>query len=268
MQKKMSENNKLQEMQDGFRTAFINQSFNSNLAYRPEFLSNNYKKGKKVLVSIEQELADCDEFKISVAFITKSGITPLLQTLEELEKKNIPGKILTTNYLNFSEPEAVEKLSNLKNIELKMFRIDSQTSGFHTKGYIFRKEEIYRFIIGSSNMTLGAVTKNREWNTKIVSTEDGEIARDILTEFEELWNDDHSIEYSLIKERYEKEFVREEIARKQRQQALQDDVVSLERYRLRPNKMQSEFVANLIDMRKNQKDKALLLSSTGADAIM
>ena len=68
----------------------------------------------------------------------------------------------------FSEPEALKKLTELKNIELKMFRIKSRSKGFHTKGYIFKKEEIYRMIIGSSNMTLSAITRNKEWNTKIV----------------------------------------------------------------------------------------------------
>ena len=52
------------------------------------------KEGKKVLVSLEQELSDCEEFQISVAFITKSGITPLLQILEELERKTSRGRSL------------------------------------------------------------------------------------------------------------------------------------------------------------------------------
>ncbi len=33
------------------------------------------------------ELLRCDRFAISVAFITRGGITPLLQTLKELEKR-------------------------------------------------------------------------------------------------------------------------------------------------------------------------------------
>ena len=81
----------IENIQKGLRTAFIDSTFNSNLAYKPEFVSNDYKQGKKVLVSIEQELAYCEEFFISVAFITKCGITPLLQTLKELEQKIIPG---------------------------------------------------------------------------------------------------------------------------------------------------------------------------------
>ena len=56
----------------------------------------------------------------------------------------------------------------------------------NTKGYIFKQEEIYRIIIGSSNMTLNAMTQNREWNTKIVAMETGAVVRDILNEFETL----------------------------------------------------------------------------------
>ena len=76
-------------------------------------LSNNPEEGKKVISSIEEELLRCEQFQISVAFITMGGVTPLLQTLKELERKRIPGQILTTNYLDFSEPRALAKLNEL-----------------------------------------------------------------------------------------------------------------------------------------------------------
>lgn len=253
----------LKELNNGFATAFIDNSVNSSLAYRPEFVSNNYREGKKVLVSIEEELSRCDEFRMSVAFITRSGITPLLQTLKDLEKRNIPGKILTTDYLMFSEPEALEKLAGLKNIELRMFMTDDETGGFHTKGYIFRKEEIYRIIIGSSNMTLKAVTQNREWNTKIVSSEQGEMAKQILAEFDELWDDEHSLGYEDFIVKYRVDYQREQIIKKQKRQAASEKVVELDRYTLKPNKMQSAFVNSVMELMRENKDRALLLSSTG-----
>ncbi|MDD2968106.1 MAG: DEAD/DEAH box helicase [Lachnospiraceae bacterium] len=253
----------IKELSDGLETAFINHTYNSNLAYRPEFISNNYKQGKKVVVSIEQELTDCEEFQISVAFITKSGITPLLQTLKELEEKKIPGRILTTDYLMFSEPEALKKLQELKNIELKMFCTDKETGGFHTKGYIFKREEIYRIIIGSSNMTMNAITKNREWNMKIVSTENGELAREVLEEFEEFWNDSHTFAYEDFIGNYRQKYLENQIIKKQKQQTVQEEVVELERYILKPNKMQAEFVNNVMQMQSQNIEKALLLSSTG-----
>ena len=257
------QNDKITTLQTAIQTAYLDHTINSNLAYRPEFISNNYKLGKKVLVSIEEELQRCEEFYISVAFITKSGITPLLQTLKDLEQKNIPGKILTTNYLMFSEPEALEKLAGLKNIELKMFVASSETGGFHTKGYIFREEEIYRIIIGSSNMTLGAITRNKEWNTKIVSTEQGELTQAVLQEFDELWQDEHSLAFEDFIDSYRQEYLNEKIIRKQKQQAVSEQVVELENYRLKPNKMQVAFVKNVMEMRAQHIDRALLLSSTG-----
>lgn len=75
---------KIIQLKQGLTTAFINQNHSSNLAYKPQFVSNNYKEGRKVLSSIEEELLSCEEFAISVAFITMSGNTPLLQTLREL----------------------------------------------------------------------------------------------------------------------------------------------------------------------------------------
>ena len=257
------QNDKITTLQTAIQTAYLDHTINSNLAYRPEFISNNYKLGKKVLVSIEEELQRCEEFFISVAFITKSGITPLLQTLKDLEQRNIPGKILTTNYLMFSEPEALEKLAGLKNIELKMFVTGAETGGFHTKGYIFREEEIYRIIIGSSNMTLSAITRNKEWNTKIVSTEQGELTQAVLQEFDELWQDEHSLAFEDFIDSYRQEYLNEKIIRKQKQQAVSEQVVELENYRLKPNKMQVAFVKNVMEMRAQHIDRALLLSSTG-----
>ncbi len=256
----ISENDKIQDIISGLETAYIDSNINSNLAYRPEFISNDYKKGKKVLVSIENELRKCDEFSISVAFITKSGITPLLQILKELEEKNIPGKILTTNYLNFSEPEALSKLSELKNIELKMFCTNDTTGGFHTKGYIFREQEIYKIIIGSSNMTLSAITKNREWNTKIVSTSQGKMANEILEEFNTLWNDEHSMKYNEFIEQYR---VNYEIIKKQKRIANRGKITSIENYKLKPNKMQIEFITNLKNLMAKKCERALLISATG-----
>ena len=128
-------------LRGGFTTAYLDRTYSSNLAYKPEFISNNYKEGRKVLSSIEDELLSCKEFFISVAFITMGGITPLLQTLKELEARGIPGKILTTDYQNFSEPRALRKLAELSNITLKMYRTDKAREGFHTKGYIFKNEE-------------------------------------------------------------------------------------------------------------------------------
>ena len=253
-------NDLITQLQQGMQTAFIDAETTSNLAYKPQFISNNYKNGRKVLASIEEELASCDEFAISVAFITMSGITPILQTLKELEKKGVLGRILTTDYLMFSEPKALDKLAELTNVELKMFRTDETGEGFHTKGYIFREQEIYRIIVGSSNMTLSALTSNREWNTRLVSTEQGEYTQQIVDEYEELWNSTNSVAYNDFIEHYRTNY---EVIKKQRTIARRENVTSIEQYQLKPNKMQIEFINSLQQLKKDNARRALLISATG-----
>lgn len=250
----------IDELRLGFETAYIDGNAASNLAFKPQFVSNNYKEGKKVLSSIEDELLTCDQFQISVAFITLGGIEPLLQTLKELERKNIPGQILTTNYLNFSEPKALEKLNELRNITLKMYDVETAGEGFHTKGYIFKKEEIYRIIIGSSNMTKSALTTNREWNTKVVSTEQGEVAREIVEEFNDLWSSQYALGFDDFYESYKEKYT---IIKRQREIAKQEQVVSIEKYKLQPNSMQVGFISNLRKIIEAGEEKALLISATG-----
>ena len=188
------------------------------------------------------------------------GITPLLQTLKELEKKNIPGEILTTNYLNFSEPKALEKLNGLSNITLKMYDVQEAGEGFHTKGYIFKTDEVYRIIIGSSNITSAALTRNQEWNTKLVSTEQGEMAREIVAEFNRLWNSEYTLEFNEFYESYKEQY---KIIKHQRDIARKDQVVSFEKYRLKPNSMQVGFITNLKKILEIGEDRALLISATG-----
>lgn len=252
--------NKINELRSGFETAYIDGSVASSMAYKPQFLSNNYKEGKKVISSIEDELLACDQFQISVAFITMSGITPLLQTLKELEKKQIPGEILTTNYLNFSEPKALEKLNGLSNITLKMYDVEAADVGFHTKGYIFKREEIYRIIIGSSNITRAALTTNREWNTRMISTDQGEMAQEIVGEFEELWNSPNTLSFDEFYENYKERY---KIIKHQRDIAKQDEITSIEKYRLQPNSMQVGFITNLRKIIEAGESRALLISATG-----
>lgn len=251
---------KIDELRLGFETAYINGSAASNSLYRPQFVSNNHKEGKKVLSSVEDELLKCDRFQISVAFITMSGITPLLQTLKELENKNIPGEILTTNYLNFSEPGALKKLNDLSNITLKMYDVEAADEGFHTKGYIFRKDEIYRIIIGSSNITSAALTSNREWNTKLISTEQGEMAKEIVAEFKELWNSPYALSFDTFYENYKERY---QIIKHQREAAKLDEITSIEKYTLQPNSMQVGFITNLKKILAAGEKRALLISATG-----
>ncbi|MCD8118425.1 MAG: DEAD/DEAH box helicase [Lachnospiraceae bacterium] len=247
------------QLQQGLETAFLNSHIQSNLAYRPEFVSNDLKQGKSVLAAIEQELRNCEEFYISVAFISRGGLTPLLQILKEVAEKGIHGQILTTDYEMFNDPVSLDKLHSLKNIELKMYRTRDDKNGFHTKGYIFKQEELYHIIIGSSNLTGKALKINQEWNAKLVGYETGEVVGEVLEEFRRLWNSTDSEDYEEFIEDYRLKY---NLVKKQRQIARLQSPVSLPQYTLKPNKMQVAFVRNVRHLQESGEKKALLVSAT------
>lgn len=114
-------------------------------------------------------------------------------------------------------------------------------------------------------MTLSALTVNREWNTRIVFTEQGEYAQSVLTEFEDLWNSPQAIEFEQF---IDSNYTRNKIIRKQKELARQEQIPSLEAYRLQPNSMQAGFINNLQKIYDAGEDKALLISATGDGGII
>lgn len=250
------EENPNSKLVDGYKRAFIDSSVNAEPAFTPQFISN--ANGNKVLTEIEGELRECSSMLMSVAFITKGGITPLQGVLKELEAKNVPGKILTTDYLMFSDPAALDTLAGLKNLEVRMFRTDS--IGFHTKGYLFHNGDDIRIIVGSSNLTQNAITRNFEWNTKVIATAEGQYAKDIENEFNNVW--DSSVDYTQYREEYTRQFQESRVQKAALNKIVSKLDLSYSRV-IEPNTMQSEFMAEVRRLILSGQKRALLVSATG-----
>ena len=244
----------MDEIINGARTAFIDESIDSSSDFRPKLLFNSHDT--KVINSIKDELRGCDEFLISTAFITMGGITPLLEDFKYLEDNNIKGKILTTDYLNFTQPKALRKLQEFTNIEIKLY--SQEKEGFHTKGYLFRKNDIYKGIVGSSNLTMNALSVNKEWNVEFTSLNEGEMLLKIKEEFYNLWNESDDLDDVLGE--YEKIY---EDNRRFTDLKKITEKIKEKNITLSPNIMQEDFLNNLRRLIKQGEDKAILVSATG-----
>ncbi len=244
----------------GLSAAFINGAeVATDAECRPQLLYNDPASGIKVISVLEDELKHCKSFKISVAFINDAGIAPLLLTLKELEEKGVRGQILTTDYLAFTEPKALRRLLKLSNIELKLFRCRGR-DGFHTKGYIFESPEMLHLIVGSSNWTASALATNREWNALLLSKASGLFARQLLAEFDALWNRPESLTLT------EADVAQYELQWRAARRSFAHSLPSAPPEppeKLAPNSMQQGFIQNLEALRKAGARRALLISATG-----
>ncbi len=243
---------------DAAETALVDGSVSSRPSFRPRFISNDYAQGKKVLSVLEEELLQCTGFCFSVAFVTMSGIAPLLQTFGELERRGVRGRILTTDYLAFSEPAALERLAAFSTIDVHMYRSGEGAGhpGFHAKGYLFSRPDMtVRALIGSSNLTGNALSVNKEWNLALSSTEKGELVLELAAEFDALW------ESSLPLDRYIDAY--RVLHEEKRAMLRAQRVSSFEAVKLQPNAMQLAFVSNLDAVIESGERRALLISATG-----
>lgn len=242
------------ELFDSVKAGFIDMSHASKREYLPQLVLNDKVNGTKVLTTIYRELKNCDEFYFSVAFLTKSGVAVLMNILEELEQKKIKGKILVSQYQNFTQPEALRALLKFKNIELRIV----VKGNFHAKGYLFKKGIIYDLLIGSSNLTANALCSNKEWNLKVSSMDNGKLIADVISEFNKEFNSAQIVNDEFIYE-YEKIY----IAKVQFVSNTNNMMDKLQNKTLEPNLMQVEALKNLKDLRLQNKNKALLVSATG-----
>lgn len=253
------------DIENGLLKSHIDINAQSKYEYQSRLLTNDKNQRTKVLTSIVNELRACNEFYFSVAFVTNSGVATLVNTLKELEDKGIKGKILASQYQNFTEPNALERLLKFKNIQLKIV-----TEGnFHAKGYIFRHsvkniQDVYTLIVGSSNLTSEALSTNKEWNLKVSSLSDGALLKNTIEEFNNLFDNAEPVtkewitEYNKIysEKRYYNEDEADEIGL-----SVFNKTINL--LKVSPNNMQVEALNALENLREEGKNKALIISATG-----
>lgn len=244
---------------NGARTGLIDKDHPADAACIPALLYNDCETGEKVFCTLEQELASCRRFLFSTAFITMGGLEPLKPVLRDLQRRRIPGQILTTDYLSFSEPEALAFLDSFDNLEVRMY-MTNPAEGFHTKGYVFFHDREIHLITGSSNLTASALLANREWNTRLTATEDGAYTRQVLDQFDALYHSLNSFPWSAVRDNYR---IRYRLARQQKELALTQKPFSAARYALQPNSMQTQFIKNLHSLIQAGQSRALLVSATG-----
>lgn len=236
------------------QTGYVDKTILSSVDYQPELLVNQKHPPKKVLSSILHELENCSQFYISVAFVTTSGVATIINHLKDLESREIKGEILVSQYLNFTQPEALKRLAQFKNIDLRI----ATTGNAHAKGYIFKSKEHYNLIVGSSNLTAQALATNKEWNLKISALDESGLIERVLNEFQSDFEKGTLVtpEYILsYEEIYQKQYL---LNKKNNLESL-IEAQSL----ITPNSMQIEALKNLKNLRADKKTKALIISATG-----
>lgn len=233
---------------------YLNKTVPAPKKFHPELVLNS--ESSSMLRAIRAEIRNSTSFTFSVAFVSPRAIALLKQELIDFQGV---GRIITSDYLGFNSPEAFAELLNLRRLGLDI-RI-SQKDAFHPKGYVFQQTEAVTAILGSSNLTAGALASNHEWNLKVSALRESDLAAQFTNLLDEElfssspltqdWIDEYAQTYQAPK-------------RTQKPRLLPVGAAGSESsLEITPNEMQIAALQAISAVRAANKDRALIISATG-----
>lgn len=238
---------------------YVGESTEGPRQYNPQLVLN--QDGSTVEHTLFEELERCKRFTFSVAFVSPGAIAQIKQHLLEFEGE---GRIITSDFLGFNQPEAFAEL--LKLSEHTGIDVRRHTAkGFHPKGYIFEREQSVTAVIGSSNLTSSALSTNHEWNLR-VSAADGS---DLASQIHGLLDEEVGASEPLTKEwidQYAETYVappRRELLPLPKAPDVGDPGTEI-----KPNAMQQDALLAIDFARAEGADRAIIISATGTGKTM
>ncbi len=136
---------------------------------------------------IRSEMMSADRVDILVSFIKWSGLRLLIPAFEDLVRRKVPVRIITTSYMGASDAEAVEWLARQVGFAVQV-SYDTARTRLHAKAYHFyRKSGLSTAYIGSANMSAPAMTSGVEWTVKVTAQDMPHVLERFAAEFETYW---------------------------------------------------------------------------------
>ncbi|HWO97748.1 MAG TPA: DUF3427 domain-containing protein [Bacillus sp. (in: firmicutes)] len=232
---------------------------------RLDLIHNEKHSIKNFFKTLKYEMLTADRVDFMVSFIRQSGLQLLTKPLLELQKRNIPVRIVTSTYMGITQAKALAKLLEFSNIEVKV--LDNQKESFHTKAYMFHRHSgLNTVIIGSSNLSHSALINGHELNVKIPNTSYTPVYEQAIKTFEKAWNSSEALplteEFIRVYDEYQQ--AKQKVERHVQQSLKVAD--SKNEYNLKPlqpNEMQKEALENLRLTRENGNKKGVIIAATG-----
>lgn len=124
---------------------------------------------------------------LCVAFVRSSGLDLVIEHLRDLLDRGGTLRLLTGDYLDITEPEALLRLTDLAGkVELRIF--ETLQVAFHPKGYLFHfPDGTASALVGSSNLSDSALRQGIEWNHRVLTASDPKAIARVQQSFDQLF---------------------------------------------------------------------------------
>jgi HKD family nuclease len=120
---------------------------------------------------LEKAMQRADRIRLIVAFVMESGVKLLVPQLKLAAERGARIQLLTGRYLSVTEPSAIYYLYDHLGDAIDIRFYNETVRSFHPKSYIFDYGTEGEVFVGSSNISLSALTTGVEWNYRFLKSE-------------------------------------------------------------------------------------------------
>lgn len=204
------------------------------------------------------------EIRIAAAFISPAGLNLIIDALRDALRRKATVRILTGDYLNFTDPAAFRMLMWLQEQGAEVWVFEGGgTQNFHMKAYLFvchadGEPNDGCIYIGSSNITRVALQNGLEWNLRVSLGENESRFAEVLTEYHRLFEDKRCKPLS-------HQWINEYILRRPVKSEVVTGLPETEEQGIvfKPKKIQKAVLAALIKSREEGDRRGLVVMATG-----
>ncbi len=197
------------------------------------------------------EIHSADRIDVVMAFIRRSGVTPLLEALRTHCASGRALRILTTTYTGSTEARALETIREIGGDVRVSY--DTSTTRLHAKSWLFHRQSGFSTAyVGSSNLTHSAQVSGLEWNVRVSAARNLDVVDKLAAVFESYWNSGDFVPYE-----------RDEFLAHTDEATRSGERVLLSPIELRPEPFQERLLELIALSREGGHHRNLLVSATG-----
>lgn len=222
-----------------------------------------YAGGDSTLLdALKHEFERCRTARLAVAFVMRSGLDLIEGAARAALLRGAEIKLLTTDYLGVTEPEALERLCGWHGrLELKIYSEGRRS--FHPKAYLFEGQDgSGRAFIGSANLSRMGLMEGVEWTWTVLDVDAGQPMYELTTRFEELFESEAAVPVSPL---WIRDYAQRRVV-EGRTIGVADSVVGAtykDLAEIRPREVQKLALVELDRLRQDGEKRALVVAATG-----
>jgi len=202
---------------------------------------------------LRSEIGSADRIDVVMAFIRRSGISPLLDALRRHRDQGRCLRVLTTIYTGSTEQEALDQLADA-GAEIRV-SYDVTTTRLHAKAWVFHRHSGFSTAyVGSSNLTHSAQVTGAEWNVRASAARNRDVIEKFQAVFESYWSSGDYLPYDPVQ--FEEE-------QRRTTRADSGPRVMLSPIELRPLPFQDRLLELIEVSRQRGHHRNLLVAATG-----